>query len=107
MNALAPEALDGIRAAQEMLDREAARLTATGDPVAAAPAAYAAAVKALHRLMVDVFLKVQAQQEATDKLIQEGRKPWSRDEMRMVIEQLDETFCTDGRSSTGPASPSA
>jgi hypothetical protein len=90
--ALAPEALDGIRAAQETLEREAARLTATGDPTATAPAAYAAATKAMHRLLTDAFLKIQAQQEATDKLIENGRKPWTRDEMRILINQLDETL---------------
>jgi hypothetical protein len=89
---LAPEAMAGIQAAQEELEQEAGRLTATGDPTAGAPAAYAAATKAVHRLLVDVFLKVQAQQEATDKLIQEGRKPWSRDEMRILINQLDQTL---------------
>jgi hypothetical protein len=58
---LAPEALESVRSAQETLEREAARLAATGDPTANAPAAYAAATKALHRLLTDAFLKIQAQ----------------------------------------------
>ena len=45
--ALAPEALDGIRAAQDALDHNAARQVATGDPVADAVAACAALVKTL------------------------------------------------------------
>jgi len=49
----------------------------------------AAASKALYRPVVDAFLRSQVQQEATDRLIREGRKPWSKDEMRMLITQLD------------------
>jgi hypothetical protein len=83
--ALAPEALEGIRSAQEDLERQAATLAAVGDPTAATATAMAAAAKAMHRLMVDVFLK-------TEKLIEEGRKPWTREEMRILINQLDETL---------------
>ena len=90
--ALAPKALEGIQAAQETLERQTARMAATGDPVASATAANAAMAKALNRLMFDVFLKIQAQQEATDKLIADGRKPWTRDEMQVLINQLDETL---------------
>jgi hypothetical protein len=57
----APEALDGIRAAQDVLDQHAARLAATGDPVADTVVACAAVVKASNRLMVDTALKMQAQ----------------------------------------------
>ncbi|MFL5289313.1 MAG: hypothetical protein ACJ8AW_52250 [Rhodopila sp.] len=59
--ALAPEALEGIQAAQDALDRHAARLAATGDPVADTVAACAAVVKASNRLVVDAALKTQAQ----------------------------------------------
>lgn len=83
--ALAPEALEGIRVAQEDLERQAATLAAVGDPTAATATAMAAAAKAMHRLMVDVFLK-------TEKLIQDGRKPWTGDEMRILINQLDDTL---------------
>jgi hypothetical protein len=89
---LALEALDGIRAAQEDLEQQTARLAVVGDPTTPTAAALTAAVKALHRLTVDASLKAAAQYEATDKLIQEGRKPWTRAEMRMLIEQLDETL---------------
>ena|SRR5208337_1395013 len=33
-----------------------------------------------------------ALQEEMAKLVQEGRKPWSRDEMRALITQLDQTL---------------
>jgi hypothetical protein len=42
--------------------------------------------------VVDAFLKTQAHQETTDRLTQEGRKPWTRNEMRMLITQLDQTL---------------
>ena len=90
--ALAPEALESIRAAQEELDRQAVTMAAVGDPTAPTAAAMAATAKAMHRLMVDVFLKVHARLEATDKLLEQGRKPWTREEMRMLIDQLDETL---------------
>jgi hypothetical protein len=89
---LAPEALEGIRAAQEDLEQQTARMAAMGDPTAPTAAAMTGAVKALHRLMVDVWLKVHAQLDATDKLIEDGRKPWTRDAMRILIDQLDETL---------------
>jgi hypothetical protein len=89
---LAPEAVAGIRAAQDALEQQAARLTATGDPVASTVAAYAAAVGAQHRLIVDANLTAAAQHEATAQLIQEARKPWSRDEMRTLITELDRTL---------------
>jgi hypothetical protein len=59
--ALAPEAVDSVRAALDTLERHAARLTATGDPVADTVERGAAAVKASNRLMVDAVLKLQAQ----------------------------------------------
>jgi hypothetical protein len=83
--ALAPEATAGIRAAQDTLEQQAARLVAIGDPIAPAISAIAAAVGAQNRLAVDAFLK-------TEKLIEGGRKPWGRDEMRILIDQLDETL---------------
>ncbi len=82
---LAPEATAGIRAAQDVLEQQATRLAAIGDPIAPAISAIAAAVGAHNRLAVDAFLKME-------KLIQDGRKPWGRDEMRIVINQLDETL---------------
>jgi hypothetical protein len=57
--------------------------------VASTAAVIAAAAKALHRLVVDTVPKTQTQQEATDKLIQECRKSWTDDEMRMLITHLD------------------
>ena len=89
---LSPEAVEGIRAAQNALEQQAARLTATGDPVASTVAAYAAAVGAQHSLIVDANLTAAAQHEATAQLIQEARKPWSRDEMRTLITELDRTL---------------
>ena len=89
---LAPEAVAGIRAAHDALEQQAARLTATGDPVASTVAAYAAAVGAQHSLIVDANLTAAAQHEATAQLIQEARKPWSRDEMRTLITELDRTL---------------
>jgi hydroxyethylthiazole kinase-like sugar kinase family protein len=74
--------------AQDGLEQQAARLTATGDPVASTVAAYAAAVGAQHRLIVDANLTAAAHHEATAQLIQEARKPWSRDEMRTLITEL-------------------
>jgi hypothetical protein len=62
----------------------------TGNPIAATVAVDAAAARALGRLAVDAFLKIQAQQEATDRLTQEGPEAWTRDEMRMLITQLDQ-----------------
>jgi hypothetical protein len=59
--ALAPEALDGVRAAQEALDRHVARLAAVGDPMVDTVAACAAVVKASNRVAFDAFLKMQAQ----------------------------------------------
>src|SRR3954469_19577772 len=59
--ALVPKAVDGVRAAQDTLDRHVARLAATGDPVANTVAACAAVVKASNRLMVDAALTMQAQ----------------------------------------------
>jgi len=52
----------------------------------------AAVAKALNCLMADAFLKIQAQQEATERLIQGDRKSWTRDEMRMLAAQLDQTL---------------
>ena len=69
---LAPEATAGIRSAQDALEQHAARLVAVGDPIAPAISAIAAAVGAQNRLAVDAFLK-------TEKLIEDGRKPWGRD----------------------------
>ena len=83
--ALAPEALEGIRAAQDALEQEADRLRSTGDPTAPWIAAQAAAVKATHRLLVDVFLKTQT-------VLDDGRKPWNRDETRVLVQQLDQTL---------------
>jgi hypothetical protein len=57
--------------------------------VASTAAVIAAAAKARHRLVVDTVPKTQTQQEATDKLIQECRKSWTDDEMRMLITHLD------------------
>jgi hypothetical protein len=71
---------------------KAARLTATGDPVASTVSAYAATVGAQHRLIVDANLTAAAQNEATAQLIHEARKPWSRDEMRALITELDWTL---------------
>jgi hypothetical protein len=90
--ALALEAVSGVRAAQDELEQQLARMAVTGDPTTTMATALAASTKALNRLLVDVFLKVEAQLKATDKLIQDGRKPWTRDEMRMLIEQLDDTL---------------
>ena len=39
-----------------------------------------------------LILKAKAPQEEMAKLVQEGRKPWSRDEMRALITQLDQTL---------------
>jgi hypothetical protein len=89
---LVPEAVAGIRAAQEALEQQAARLAATGDPTADTVAAYAAAVGAQHGLIVDANLKAGAQHEATARLIQDARKPWSREEMRILITELDRTL---------------
>jgi hypothetical protein len=83
--ALAPEATDGIRAAQNALEQQAARLAAVGDPIAPAISAIASAVGAQNRLAVDAFLK-------TGKLMEDGRKPWGREEMQIMIKQLDETL---------------
>lgn len=82
---LAPEAVAGVRAAQEVLQEEAARLTAVGDPIAPAVSVLAQAGQATNRLLVDVFLKTQA-------TLQEGRKPWTRDETRALVTQLDQTL---------------
>lgn len=65
---------------------------AIGGPVAAMVVVNAAVAKALNCLMADAFLKIQAQQEATERLIQGGRKSWTRDEMRMLAAQLDQTL---------------
>src|SRR3954454_12249170 len=61
--ALVPEAVDGVRAAQDTLDQHAARLTATGDPVADTVAACAAVVKASDRLMVEMQAQPVADME--------------------------------------------
>ena len=37
-------------------------------------------------------MKTQTTHEATGKLIQEGRKPWTRDETRILVNQLDKTL---------------
>jgi len=89
---IAPEATAGIRAARDALEQQAARLGAAGDPSSVVLSAYAAAVGAQHRLIVDANLKSAALHDGMAKLIQEGRKPWSRDEMRTLTEQIDETL---------------
>jgi hypothetical protein len=89
---IASEASAGVRAAQDALEQQAARLTATGDPTGIVVSAYAAAVGAQHRLTVDANLKSAALHAGVEKLIKEGRKPWSRDEMRELVDQLDETL---------------
>jgi hypothetical protein len=92
VTALAPEATAGLRAAQASLEQEAARLASINDPVAPMIGVFAEAAKAQHRLAVDSSLKGQKQQEAVAQLIQDGRKPWSRDEMRALVMQLDQTL---------------
>jgi hypothetical protein len=82
---LAPEALTGVRDAQAALQAEADRMAAVGDPLARSWAAMASAGKANHGLLVDVFLKTQ-------KLLEDGRKPWTRDETRVLVQQLDQTL---------------
>ena len=89
---LAPEAVAGIRAAQDALEQQAARLTATGDPVASTVAAYAAAVGAQHRLIADASMKATAQFAAIEALIQEGRKPLTGIELRELVEHIDATL---------------
>lgn len=58
---LASEAIDGVQAALQELQRQADRLTATGDPIASAAAAMAEAVRASSRLILDASLTWQAQ----------------------------------------------
>lgn len=89
---LAAEVVEGVDTAQVELQEEAARLTAVGDPIAPAVSVLAQAGQATNRLLVDVFLKTQATHEATGKLVQEGRKPWTRDEMQALVTQLDQTL---------------
>jgi integrase/recombinase XerD len=114
--ALDGDHIDGLRAAipraahwrlASLPDRPDPVVAAMGDPTAPTAAAVTGAVKALHRLMVDVWLKVHAQLDATDKLIENHRKPWTRDEMRILIDQLDETLLHRWAAFNGPASPSA
>ena len=89
---VAPEAVADIRKACEALEQEASRLSATGDPIATMISVFAGSAGAINRLLVDATVKMQAQQEATGKLIQDSRKPWTRDEMRALITQLDQTL---------------
>lgn len=89
---LAPEASAGIRAAQDALQGQAARLLAVGDPIAPMISVFAEAAGAMHRLVVDASLTASARHEAVGQLIREGRKPWTREEMRSLVEQLDDTL---------------
>ena len=82
---LAPEALSGVRKAQEALRQQADKLTAIGDPSGPAVAGLAAAMEATCRLVVDATLTQQ-------KLAEEGRKPWTRDEMRLLVTQMRDTL---------------
>ena len=82
---IAPEALSGVRDSQAALQEEADRLAAVGDPLATSWATLASAGKASNRLLVDVFLKTQ-------KLLDDGRKPWTPDERRALVQQLDQTL---------------
>jgi hypothetical protein len=78
--ALSLEALDDIRAAQDVLDKHAARLAAIGDPVAATVAACAAVVKVSNQLLAGTAeqiaglhgdAKKQAAREATPIVVEE------------------------------------
>ena len=96
---IAPEALSGVQDSQAALQEEADRLAAVGDPLATSWATLASAGKASNRLLVDVFLKTQ-------KLLDDGRKPWTRDEDGRWCSNWTRRCCTAGRRSTGPGSRS-
>ena len=82
---LTPEALAGVSKTQAALRKEADHMAAVGDPLAPSWAAMASAGEANNRLLVDVFLKTQ-------KLLDDNRKPWTRDETRALVTQLDQTL---------------
>jgi hypothetical protein len=55
--------------------------------------------KPLHAVLIIVFEAAQDTRAA----VQEGRKPWTRDETRVLVTQLDQTLL-HRRSSTAPGS---
>jgi hypothetical protein len=73
--ALAPKAPDGIRAALDALERHAARLAATGDPVADAVGACAAVVKAAAQMMVEMQAQPVADMERAARAALMGLRP--------------------------------
>ena len=85
---LAAETLDGIQAAQDALDQQVAKLRATGDPAADTISAIAAALRAANRLIVDATLKAEANTHAVGAMIEEGRKPLTREELGAMGDAL-------------------
>jgi hypothetical protein len=85
---LAPEALDGLQAAQAALEQQVAKLRACGDPAAETITAIAATLKAMGRLTVDAALKTEANAKASGAMIEEIRKPLVDEAGRAVRSSL-------------------
>ena len=81
---LGPEAITGIREACEALEQQANRLNATGDPIAPMISVFAGSAGAINQLLADATLKIQAQQEATGKLIQSVKPQISADDIKAL-----------------------
>jgi hypothetical protein len=80
----APEALKAVEAVRDALEREAARLAETGDPTAPVLGLHATAARAQHRLLEDAFLKLDADRQATAKMIDAACRPASDDALRAI-----------------------
>lgn len=86
---LAPEAIEKLQQVREVLERQAARLQATGDPMGEAIEANAAVAAAFQRLIVDAFLKIEAHSKAVTTVVQASRQPMTREEVHAFCAHLD------------------
>lgn len=78
------EAITDIQEACKALEQEAGRLGATGDPIAPMISVFAGSARAINRLLVDATVKIEAQQEATGKLIQSVKPQISADDIKAL-----------------------
>jgi hypothetical protein len=80
----ATEALEAVRAACAELERQAVQMAAVRDPVAPFLGMTANLGRAQFRLLADAFLKLDADHQATARMIEAARQPASDDEMRAL-----------------------
>ncbi len=88
MAAVTREVLARLLEACEVLERHAARLTATGDPIGETISLCAIMAKCLHSLAVDLTHTAEAHTQAFGTMIEGSRKPLTREELRTMGGEL-------------------